>query len=64
MREEIEALKDHAHLLDLPAFVQDEHFDVAASNAVARALSVAMRPGRNRILSAFLDPEERALFAD
>nr|WP_107059418.1 helix-turn-helix transcriptional regulator [Streptomyces sp. NRRL F-5126] len=50
--------------LDLPAFVQDEHFDVLASNAMARALSPALRPGRNRLLSVFLDPDERALFAD
>lgn len=50
--------------LGLPAFVQDEHFDVLASNAVARALSPALRPGRNRLLSVFLDPDERALFAD
>lgn len=50
--------------LDLPAFVQDEHFDVLAANATARALSPALRPGRNRLLSAFLDPGERALFAD
>ncbi|SEG52650.1 Helix-turn-helix domain-containing protein [Actinacidiphila yanglinensis] len=50
--------------LDLPAFVQDAHLDVLASNAVARALSPALRPGRNRLLSVFLDPDERALFAD
>ncbi|CDR07466.1 helix-turn-helix transcriptional regulator [Streptomyces iranensis] len=50
--------------LDLPAFVQDEHFDVLASNALARALSPELRPGRNRLLSVFLDPDERALFAD
>ena len=50
--------------LNLPAWVQDEHFDVAASNAMACALSPALRPGRNRLLSVFLDPDERALFAD
>jgi len=50
--------------MDLPAWVQDEHFDVAASNAMARALSPALRPGQNRLLSVFLDPDERALFAD
>ncbi|MBM9503428.1 helix-turn-helix transcriptional regulator [Actinacidiphila acididurans] len=48
----------------LPAFVQDEHLDVLASNALARALSPALRPGRNRLLSVFLDPDERDLFAD
>jgi hypothetical protein len=45
--------------LGLPAWVQDEHFDVVASNAVARALSPALRPGLNRLLSVFLDPDER-----
>jgi transcriptional regulator with XRE-family HTH domain len=50
--------------LELPAFVQDEHFDVVASNPLAQALSPTLRPGRNRMLSVFLDPDERALFAD
>lgn len=50
--------------LDLPAFVQDRHFDVVASNAMARALSPTLLPGRNRMLSVFLDLEERALFLD
>lgn len=50
--------------LVLPAWVQDEHFDVVASNDVARAFSPTLRPGWNRLLSVFLDPAERALFAD
>jgi transcriptional regulator with XRE-family HTH domain len=50
--------------LELPAFVQDEHLDVLASNAMARALSPALCPGSNRLLSVFLDPDERALFTD
>lgn len=50
--------------LDLPAWVQDRHFDVVAANAIARALSPTLHPGRNRLLSVFLDPDERALFAD
>jgi len=50
--------------LGLPAFVQDEHFDVIASNAMARALSPTLLPGQNRLLSVFLDPDERALFTD
>ncbi|WP_028936271.1 helix-turn-helix transcriptional regulator [Pseudonocardia spinosispora] len=50
--------------LELPAFVQDSHFDVVSSNAMARALSPTLRPGRNRMLSVFLDPDERALFLD
>jgi transcriptional regulator with XRE-family HTH domain len=50
--------------VELPAFVQDEHFDVLAANAIAGALSPTLRPGHNRLLSVFLDPDERALFAD
>lgn len=50
--------------LDLPAFVQDEHFDVHAANALAHALSPTLRPGRNRLLSVFLDPDERAMFVN
>jgi transcriptional regulator with XRE-family HTH domain len=50
--------------LDLPAFVQDSHFDVVSANTMARALSPTLQPGHNRLLSVFLDPDERALFAD
>ncbi|GAB3581095.1 helix-turn-helix transcriptional regulator [Amycolatopsis endophytica] len=50
--------------LDLPAFIQDQHFDVIAANTTAHALSPALQPGHNRLLSVFLDPAERALFAD
>lgn len=50
--------------LSLPAFVEDEHFDVLESNAAARALSPAIVPGRNRVVSTFLDPDARALFVD
>jgi transcriptional regulator with XRE-family HTH domain len=48
----------------LPAFVEDEHFDVLESNFAARALSAAIAPGRNRVLTTFLDPAERGLFLD
>lgn len=50
--------------LNLPAWVQDKYFDVVASNAVARVLSPTLHSGRNRLLSMFLDPAERALFGD
>src|SRR6185437_11690782 len=50
--------------LDLPAWVQDEHFDVVASNTMARAFSHAIRPGQNRMLSMFRSPDERAMFVD
>lgn len=50
--------------LPLPAWAQDSHFDVVASNATARALSPRLRPGQNRLLSLFLDAAERAMFLD
>lgn len=48
--------------LSQPAFVQGRYFDVLASNAMARALSPNLAPGANRLLAAFLDPAERALY--
>lgn len=50
--------------LALPAFVEDAHFDVLDSNAAARRLSSAITPGRNRVLSTFLDADPRSLFVD
>jgi transcriptional regulator with XRE-family HTH domain len=50
--------------LDLPAFVEDFHFDVLAANQLAAALSPNFQAGHNRLLAVFLDPEERALFPD
>jgi transcriptional regulator with XRE-family HTH domain len=50
--------------LHLPVFVEDRHFDVLAANRLAVALSPNFQTGRNRLLAAFLDPEERALFPD
>ncbi|WP_395110072.1 helix-turn-helix transcriptional regulator [Actinomadura sp. SCN-SB] len=52
-----------AHL-QIPAFVEGRAFDVLASNAMAVALSPRLRPGRNRLRSFFLDPEERAFHHD
>jgi transcriptional regulator with XRE-family HTH domain len=52
-----------AHL-QIPAFVEGRAFDVLASNALAVALSPRLRPGRNRLRSLLLDPEERAFHDD
>ncbi|MFF4768753.1 helix-turn-helix domain-containing protein [Streptomyces sp. NPDC001255] len=43
----------------VPAFVEDQHFDILASNQLALALSPRLRPGENRLRSLLLDPEER-----
>jgi transcriptional regulator with XRE-family HTH domain len=51
-------------VLELPAFVEDRMFDVLAANELATALSPAIRPGRNRLRSLFLDEDERALYPD
>lgn len=48
----------------IPAYVRGRHFDVLASNALARALMPAHRPGRNLVRAVFLDPETRAWYAD
>ncbi|MDI5964798.1 helix-turn-helix transcriptional regulator [Streptantibioticus silvisoli] len=50
--------------LNLPSFVEDDHFDVLAANRLAEALSPSFQAGQNRLLSMFLAPEERALFPD
>ena len=46
--------------LEVPAFIEGRHFDVLASNAIARAFSPRLAPGHNRLRSLLLDPEERA----
>jgi transcriptional regulator with XRE-family HTH domain len=51
-------------VIGLPAFVEGRYFDVLASNAMARALSPALRVGENRLRSVFLDPAERELFPE
>jgi DNA-binding XRE family transcriptional regulator len=51
-------------VLGLPAFVEGRYFDVLAANPLATALSANLQPGRNRLLSVFLDPQERALYPD
>lgn len=45
--------------LPVPAFVEGRVFDVLAANELAVALSPRLRPGRNRLRSLLLDPEER-----
>jgi hypothetical protein len=51
-------------VIGLPAFVEGRYFDVLAANRLATALSPNLAPGRNRMLSVFLDPQERALYPD
>jgi transcriptional regulator with XRE-family HTH domain len=48
----------------LPAFVESRDYQVLACNELATALSPAIAPGANRLLSIFLDPAERALYPD
>ncbi|MES4902754.1 MULTISPECIES: helix-turn-helix transcriptional regulator [unclassified Streptomyces] len=50
--------------LPLPAYVEGRYFDVLAANALATALSPRLTVGANRLLDAFLDPAERALYPD
>jgi transcriptional regulator with XRE-family HTH domain len=51
-------------VLGLPAFVESRRFDVLAANALATALSPAVRPGANRLRSVLLDADEQALLVD
>ncbi|MFD0523891.1 helix-turn-helix domain-containing protein [Paractinoplanes durhamensis] len=51
-------------VLGLPAFVEGRYFDVLAANPLATALSPHLQPGRNRMRSVFLDPQEQALYPD
>ena len=48
----------------VPAFVEGRTFDVLAANPLASALSPRLCPGRNRLRSLMLDPEEREFHAD
>ena len=47
--------------IEAPAFVESRHFDVLASNDLARAISPNLRVGENRMRAMFLDPGEQAL---
>lgn len=50
--------------LEIPAFIEGRHFDVLASNAIARTFSPRLVPGQNRLRSLLLDEEERAFQDD
>ena len=45
-----------------PAVVLGRHMDVLAANALATALHVSLRPGRNIVRDVFLDEEARAMY--
>jgi transcriptional regulator with XRE-family HTH domain len=51
-------------VIGLPAFVEGRYFDVLATNSLATALSPRLVVGENRLRSAFLDEDERALYPD
>jgi len=44
-----------------PAFIEDRHFDIVASNPLARALSPGLAVGGNQLRDMFLDPTVQAL---
>ncbi|MFJ3379336.1 helix-turn-helix transcriptional regulator [Curtobacterium sp. NPDC090217] len=50
--------------IDQPAFIEDRHFDVVASNEWARALSTGFDVGGNQLLALFEDPSEQAMYPD
>lgn len=50
--------------LGVPAFVENRYFDVLAANPVAVAFNPRLAPGRNRLRSLLLDPEEREFHED
>jgi transcriptional regulator with XRE-family HTH domain len=50
--------------LEVPAFIEGQHFDVLASNPLAVAFSPRLAPGNNRLWSLLLDPEEREFHDD
>lgn len=50
--------------INVPAFVVNKYRDVLAANPLAVALSPLMRPGTNRLLALFTDPEAAAYHPD
>jgi hypothetical protein len=58
------AIRQLIAVVNLPAFVESQMFDVLAANPRATALSPSMRAGENRLRSMFLDPAERDLHPD
>jgi transcriptional regulator with XRE-family HTH domain len=59
-----ETVKNLVKILDLPAFVAGQYFDVLAANDGARKLSPELVPGSNRLRSFFLVEAEKDLYAD
>ncbi|GIJ46245.1 transcriptional regulator [Virgisporangium aliadipatigenens] len=49
---------------DVPAYARGRHFDVLASNELARRLVPAHAPGRNLVRDVFLDPRAREWYVD
>ncbi|MBT0774233.1 helix-turn-helix domain-containing protein [Kineosporia sp. J2-2] len=50
--------------LNVPAFVVNRYRDVLAANDLAISLSPLMRPGTNRLLTLFTDPQARLYHPD
>ncbi len=50
--------------LNVPAFVVNRYRDVLAANGLAIALSPLMRPGTNRLIEFFTNPEAREFHPD
>ncbi|GLY16762.1 transcriptional regulator [Kineosporia sp. NBRC 101677] len=50
--------------LNVPAFVVNRYRDVLAANRLAVSLSPLMRPGTNRLLTLFTDPQAREYHPD
>lgn len=48
----------------LPAFIENQYFDVLASNALARAVNPRHAVGGNQLRDMFLDPAARDLYPD
>jgi transcriptional regulator with XRE-family HTH domain len=47
-----------------PAFIENQYFDVLASNPLARAIDPRLAVGGNQLRDMFLDPAEQALYPE
>lgn len=47
-----------------PAFIENQYFDVLASNSLARAVDPRLAVGRNQLRDMFLDPAGQALYPE
>jgi transcriptional regulator with XRE-family HTH domain len=47
-----------------PAFIENQYFDVLASNSLARAVDSRLAVGRNQLRDLFLDPAGQALYPE